>query len=66
MWEDEPAVHKSLQKQQHQQKKRRIIQLIDKPTIFIMMVIIIDRFDIALLSALEQTHCGLVACDSAD
>ena len=23
-----------------------------------------DRFDIALFSALEQTHCAFVACDS--
>ena len=50
----------------NRKKKKITIQLTDKPTIFIMMVIIIDRFDIALLSALEQTHCGLVACDSAE
>ena len=29
-----------------------------------MISIIIDRLHIALLSALEQTHCANVACDS--
>ena len=31
---------------------------------FIIIIIIIDQFYIVLFSALEQTHCAHVACDS--
>ena len=29
-----------------------------------VVIVIVDRFYIALFSALEQTHCALVACAS--
>ena len=29
-----------------------------------VVVVFVDRFSIALFSALEQTHCALAACDS--
>ena len=29
----------------------------------VVVVVVFDHFDIALFSALEQTHCTLVACD---
>ena len=32
--------------------------------VIIIIVIIIDRFYIALFSALEQTHCARIMCDS--
>ena len=31
---------------------------------FLSFILIIDHFYIALFSALEQTHCAVVACDS--
>ena len=31
---------------------------------FVVVVVVVDRFYIALFSALEQTDCALVACDS--
>ena len=29
-----------------------------------VLCVVIDRFDIEIFSAFEQTHCTLVACDS--
>ena len=31
--------------------------------VVVVVVVVVDRFYIALFSALEQTHCALVACD---
>ena len=29
-----------------------------------VLVVVVDRFYIALFSALKQTHCALLSCDS--
>ena len=36
----------------------------EKIQLLVADIIIINRFYIVLFSALEQTHCAIVACDS--